>query len=162
MSFLFIFRIFIKKNLNQVCSVRAKLKIYLFLLISFRYCLKFALLGSELWDSIGGPLCCLVLRVPMLWLPTGKPSRTPVPHSHSSHPGNTHHAGCLYHVNHLVFNRMVYHDHVYVLLVSQQRHVAPSIICVVSATIQPTIGSSVLSVVMPLLLYTSNPWNCLM
>ena len=34
---------------------------------------------------------------------------------------------CLDYVNHLVANRMIYHDHVYVLLVSQHRHVASSI-----------------------------------
>ena len=33
-------------------SARARLKIYFFLLISFRYCLNFALVCSELWDSI--------------------------------------------------------------------------------------------------------------
>ena len=41
-----------KKNLNQVSSARARLKIYFFLLISFRYCLKLALVCSKLWDSI--------------------------------------------------------------------------------------------------------------
>ena len=35
-----------------MCSARARLKIYFFLLISFRYCLNFALVCSELWDSI--------------------------------------------------------------------------------------------------------------
>jgi hypothetical protein len=55
MSSLFIFRIFIK-NLSQLCSARARLKIYFFLLISFRYFLKFALVCSELWDlTVGCP-----------------------------------------------------------------------------------------------------------
>ena len=35
-----------------MCSARARPKIYFFWLISFRYCLNFALVCSELWDSI--------------------------------------------------------------------------------------------------------------
>ena len=35
-----------------MCSAGARPKIYFFWLISFRYCLNFALVCSELWDSI--------------------------------------------------------------------------------------------------------------